>query len=113
MTTQKEKLRSLTWGYFWKRKGNEALWILLILGAIFILPFAAGMMYCSAFPDTNWGDWNATGDDLVCDSYLSLFQFGMWLLIAISIITIIILGVIKWNWVVAEQDARRQLEDEE
>ncbi len=113
MTTKKEKLRELTWGYFWKRKIAEfskffkgIFWIFIVA---FPVPFATGLIYCKLELVPN----------ACSDGFMDVYVLGMTSLLLIAMfgglifaIFYIIYNFIKSNWKNAEEDAKDQLKKE-
>lgn len=106
---KKEKIKSLTWNYFWGLKIKELMWLLVIVGGIMLIPFAFGMMHCSINPDIQWEILESgPGDDVNCSSFGHVYFLGFFITIVNFIIIVFVWWLIELNWYKAEDMANEE-----
>lgn len=106
---KEQKIKKLTWHYFWQQKAKEAFWLIVFFGLLFVIPFAFGMMYCSVNPDVNWKMSSDTPNHLTCTSFKNVYGLGWITILAFTIGVLAIYAIIGSNWNTAKSKAKRKV----
>ena len=104
------KLKALTWEYFFKQKLREVVLTIIIIMGIVVIPFLIGTLALYFLGEQIICKVLTSTETLICDTtFYGLWTFGFTSLVLITGITFLIKVWFKSNWKKAQEKAKRDV----
>ncbi len=113
MTIKKEqKIKNLTWNYFWEAKAKEIAWVFVVVMVLLLIPLATGMLNCALNPDRVFDPNDYNSKNPSCDDFWTLYELGLYqtFILAFAVGGLYLLYLfIRFNWKSARDKAHEEV----